>query len=215
MGTQPRRRGSVWRPITAAVVGSATLVVAGNAVWATLTASAVNVTPHGVTSGILALTMTPNGTGFTQPLSNLAPGDTVRRYVDVTNSGTLLAEGLTLAVASSGSGALVADTPETRAVRVSVDTCTGEWTPGTGACSGVVSEALAPTALGSVATPVTLVSGGIAKDQVHRLQLTLHLPDQDETTLNGAPPAQTVQGQSVDVTYTFTQAQRAAATTTS
>jgi hypothetical protein len=47
------------------------------------------------------------------------------------------------------------------------------------------------------------------------LQMSISLPDQNETTVNGALPANTVQGGSVNVTYTFDLAQRTATTTNS
>jgi hypothetical protein len=50
---------------------------------------------------------------------------------------------------------------------------------------------------------------------VRYLQMQIALPDQDETTVNGARPAFTVQGGSVNVTYTFDLAQRVATTVNS
>jgi hypothetical protein len=210
------RERSAWRPLAAAAIGASVLVVAVNGAWAGLVARATNTTPQNVAAGTLHLTMTANGTGFSQSVANLAPGDTVRRYVDVANSGTLAADGLTLGVAATGSSTLLADTAAgTKALRLSISTCSGTWTPATGACSGTATQVLAATPLGSFPAPVTLVSGAVAAGQVHRLQVTLLLPDQTETTTNGVAPATTIQGQSVDVTYTFTEAQRAATTTTS
>lgn len=205
----------VWRPFAAAAVGASILAVSLNGAWAALRATAVNTAPQGVASGTLRLTLTNNGTGFTQGVSNVAPGDVVRRYVDVANSGTLGADGLTLALTTAGSATLVADTPAgTRALRLTVTACTGTWTPATAACSGTATQVLAATPIGSLGTAVPLVTGAVAAGQVHRLQLTLTLPDQTETTTNGTPPATTIQGQSVDVTYTFAEAQRAATGTT-
>jgi hypothetical protein len=45
--------------------------------------------------------------------------------------------------------------------------------------------------------------------------MKIELPDQNETTVNGALPANTVQGGAVDVTYTFDLKQRLATTTNS
>ena len=45
--------------------------------------------------------------------------------------------------------------------------------------------------------------------------MKITLPDQNETTVNGAVPSNTVQGGAVAVTYTFDLAQRLATTTNS
>lgn len=218
-GRHRNARGAraAWRPLAGAAVGAAILAVSLNGAWAELRANAVNTSPQNLASGTLRLTLTNNGTGFSQTVSNIAPGDVVRRHVDVANSGALAADALTLALTTSGSSTLVTDNAAgTRALRLTVTACTGgTWTAATGACSGTATQVLAATPLGSLTTPVTLVSGAVTAGQVHRLQLTLTLPDQTETTTNGTPPATTIQGQSVDVTYTFAEAQRAATGTSS
>jgi hypothetical protein len=50
---------------------------------------------------------------------------------------------------------------------------------------------------------------------VKYLQMKIELPDQNETTINGALPANTVQGGAVDVTYTFDLKQRLSTVTNS
>jgi hypothetical protein len=45
--------------------------------------------------------------------------------------------------------------------------------------------------------------------------MSLQLPDQNETTVNGALPANSVQGGSVAITYTFNLGQRTATTSNS
>jgi hypothetical protein len=44
------------------------------------------------------------------------------------------------------------------------------------------------------------------------LKMSIQLPDQNETTINGVLPANTVQGGGVAITYTFDFAQRLATT---
>jgi hypothetical protein len=209
---RPARR-SAWRPLAGAAAGLAVLALGGQGVYAALSASATNVAPQTAASGTLSLTMAPQGTGFAQAVGPLAPGDVVHRYVDLTNSGNLAAQNLTLAVASTGSAVLRTDT--TRGLRLTVSSCSGAWTPSTGACSGTVTQLVAPTLVGTLATPVTLVPGAVPTAAVQRLQVSLRLPDTDETTTNGVPPSGTVQGQSASLTYTFTVQQRTATTTTS
>jgi hypothetical protein len=47
---------------------------------------------------------------------------------------------------------------------------------------------------------------------VKYLQISMQLPDQSETTVNGVPPTPTIQGGAVYITYTFNYAQRIAQT---
>lgn len=209
------RRRSAWRPVALAAVGGSVLVAMGAGVWATLGATAANVTPEQVTNGTLKLAMAPNGAGFTQNITNLAPGDVVNRYVDLTNGGTLDAQALTLRVDAAGAGALVADGGTTKALRVSVASCTGAWNPATAACDGTASSLLAPTQLGGLASAASLVPEVMASGSMRHLRVSVQLPEQTEVTVNGALPANTVQGQSVNLTYTFGQTQRSAATTNS
>jgi hypothetical protein len=193
----------------------AVLVVAASGVLAALQAVARNTAPQQVQAATLSLTLGDNGAGFSTAITAVAPGDTVQRYVDLTNGGNLAAQALTMSVGTNGvSNPLVVDGTTTRALRVAVNSCSGTWTPSTGACSGTVTSLVAATPLGSLGSPVTLVPGAIAVGQVVRLQIVLTLPDQDEVTTNGVPPATTVQGQTVPLTFTFTERQRAAATTT-
>ena len=80
------RRKRAWRPLAAAAAAGSVLVITGFGVWASLNATATGVTS--VNSGTLKLVMADNGVGFTQNLSNMAPGDSVNRFVSLTNTGT-------------------------------------------------------------------------------------------------------------------------------
>jgi hypothetical protein len=209
----PRQR-SVWRPLAMATVGGAVLVTMGVGVWATLNATASTVDPQAVSNGTLKLTMADRGTGFSQGISNLAPGDVVNRYVDLTNGGTLDGQALTLKVTGTGSTALTTDA--TRGLKVTVTECvSGTWTATSGACSGTKTVLLADRAVSDLGSAATLVSGAISAAQVRGLQVSVKLPDQTETTVNGSLPAGTIQGLSTSLTYTFAETQRTAATSDS
>ena len=213
----PRRRAA-WRPLAAAVVGGAALLTAGFGVWASLTATAANVAPETISTGTLKLTLADNGAGFSQAISNVAPGDVVNRYVALTNGGTLDAQSMSVQVAATGSPVLISDgvAPATsKALRVSMTSCSVAWNPTTGACGGTSTVVLAPTVLSSLATPVSIVPGSMSAGSVQNLQVSVQLPDQNETTVNGALPGGTIQGQSANLTYTFAQVQRTATTTNS
>lgn len=203
------------RRAVVAAIGLSILAISATGVLAALGATAFNSTPQRAEAGTLSLTMANNGAGFSSAVSGLAPGDVVQRYVDLTNGGTLAAQGLTLAVTSSATNPLTVDGTTTRALRVAVNGCTGgTWNPATGACSGTVTPLMAAAPVGSLTTPASLVPGAIAVGAVIRLQVVLTLPDQDEVTTNGVAPATTIQGQSAGLTFTFTERQRAASQTT-
>ncbi|MEU4745105.1 TasA family protein [Actinosynnema sp. NPDC023658] len=212
---QHNRRRPAWRPVALAAVGGSVLVAMGVGVWATLTATAANVTPEQISSGTLKLALGNNGAGFSQSITNLAPGDTANRYVTLTNGGSLDAQALTMQVAATGSTTLVTDGATTRALRVTVSQCSGAWTPATGACNGDKAVLLNATPLSGLASAASLLPGAITASGVENLQISVQLPDQNETTVNGALPANTVQGQSVNLTYTFSETQRSAVTTNS
>lgn len=208
------RKRSAWRPLAMATVGGAVFVVMGVGVWATLNATASTVDPQSVMNGTLKLTMAAKGAGFTQAISNLAPGDVVNRYVDLTNDGTLDGKTLTLKVTGTGSTALTTD--PTRGLKLTVTECvSGTWTAATGACSGSKAVLMSDKAVSDLGTAAILVAGSIGASEVRGLQVSVKLPDQDETAANGSLPASTIQGQSTTLTYSFAETQRTPTTTNS
>jgi hypothetical protein len=207
-------RKSVWRPAALATIGIAVLVAVGLGVWATLSAIATGT--ETVSTGTLSLTMAPNGVGFSQNVTNMAPGDQVNRYVELTNGGTLDARDLTMLVGATGDARLITDNGTTLALRVTVTGCSGSWAPTTGVCTGTQTVLLAATPLSGLSpTPVSVLAGAIASNVVQHLQVKVTLPDQTEVTVNGTPPAATIQALSATLTYTFGETQRTAATTNS
>ena len=213
----PRR--SAWRPLAVAVTGGALLLTAGFGVWASLSATAFNSSPETVSSGTLSLTLADNGAGFSSNITNMAPGDVVNRYVDLTNGGNLAAQTLTLAVSATGDSQLITDgsSPATKALKVQVSSCSTTWTASTGVCasSGTVTSLLASTTLSGLSSAQSLIAGSIAVGEVEHLRIAVTLPDQTETTTNGTPITGTIQGRSATLTYTFNEAQRTATTTNS
>jgi hypothetical protein len=190
------------------------LAVAGQGVFAGLTASAVNTTPMSVGSGGLSLTMTANGAGFAQAVTGLAPGDLVNRHVSLTNGGTVGGSALSFGVAASASNLL---TDATTGLQIKVSSCPVAWAATAGTCQGstsggttVLSTRPVSTLLGGTTTLTGLTGTG-----TNHLQVSLSLPDQDEVTTNGTAPAGSIQDRTVGLTYTFTAAQRAATVTNS
>ncbi len=197
----------------AVAVGTVAGLTVASVVLAGLTATTTSPVPQPVDGGELVLTLDDVGTGFSTAVTDLAPGDVVLRHVRLDSTGSLDGADLTLTVTSSGDAALVTDGASTRALTLAVNGCDVAWDAGTGTCAGTASTLLAATTVGLLTTPVALVDELLAGASLH-LQLVLALPDQDETTVDGAPPAETVQGATVALTYGFTMVQRDPLTTT-
>jgi hypothetical protein len=207
-------RRSPWRPLAVAAVGAGVLAIAGQGVWAGLYASATSA--QSVSSGNLTLTMAATGVGLSQPVSALAPGDTVNRHVVLTNGGTVAGGDVVFSVGGAAGSPLVTDAGTTKGLRIAVNACSVAWNPTAGTCAGTPSVAMSTRALSTLlTTPVTLANVTGTAGAANHLQVSLTLPEQDEVTTNGSAPASSVQASTVALTYTFTAAQRAPRTTNS
>lgn len=218
------------RTVAAAAFGIGVLALTGAGVYAGLNANATG--SQAVSSGTLKLTVANNGAGFSQAVANLAPGDVVNRFVDVTSGGTLDAQSLTLGAADSSPTKLTTD--GTNGLHVTVSACTDSvtttgatWTTG-GVCQGslvgglpgqtspgtttVVANNASLTSL--ISSPATLFAS-VPAGAVEHLKMAVTLPDQNETTTNGTLPANSIQGLTANLTWTFNEAQRTATTTSS
>lgn len=220
-----RRKKGAWRPMAAAAAAGSVLLVTGFGVYATLNATATGATK--VDAGTLSLTLADAGAGFTQEINKIAPTDSVNRFVTLTNNGTLEGKALNVRVVATpganGNSALISDgtgASTTKALRIAVSSCAQAWTlaSGTSTCgaAGGASVVLSDTVLSALSTAQPLNVGAIAADTGKVfLRITASLPDQNETTVNGVAPTNTVQGASASLAYTFTETQRDAKVTTS
>lgn len=198
----------------AAIVLSA-VAIAGQNVLASLNATVFN-SPQNVNSGTMTLNLADSGAGFSSSITNLAPGDVVNRYVTLTNSGSLNGKNLSLAVAAAGSPNLIADgvgSSTTKALRLTVTSCSQAWSAGI--CGGTQVTEIPATTLNTLSSATNFSDPILNSGSLKYLQMKLQLPDQDETTSNGNPPSNTIQGGSINLTYTFDLAQQVAATTNS
>ena len=190
------RRKRSWRPLAGAVIVISVAAIAGQSVIASLNATAFNTTAQNINAGTLKLDLSKNGNGFDSAITNLVPGDVVNRYVTLTNSGTLNGIGLSLKTAQTGSASLISDGTSgvtTKALRLTVTSCSVAWDPLSGACNGgTTTQELAPTVLGSLTSPITLANSNLNSSGVRYLQMKIELPDQNETTVNGVIPTNTV-----------------------
>jgi hypothetical protein len=215
--TQVKLNKNPWRAFAGAVIMVSVAAIAGQSVIASLNATAFNTTAQAVNSGTMKIELANNGNGFSQSIANLVPGDVVNRYVTLTNSGSIDGIGLTLKTAQTGTPSLISDgvSPSTtKALTLTVTSCPVAWDVATGACASPTVE-LAATPIGSLTSATGLTSSTLASSAPRYLQMKITLPDQNETTVNGAVPSNTVQGGAVAVTYTFDLAQRLATTTNS
>jgi hypothetical protein len=209
------------RSTLAAVVAVGGLLLTAGGVYAGLNAVATNTTPQAVTSGTLKLTMANNGVGFSQSVTNVAPGDVVNRFVDLSNGGTLDAQNLTLSVADGTPTKLTTDA--TNGLHVSVLACTtAAWVVNSLTNTATCGDVGGPTtvvnnaALATVSgTPATLVAGAVPQGSSYHYEISLTLPNQSETTTNGTLPSNSIQGLAASLTWTFNELQRTATTTNS
>jgi predicted ribosomally synthesized peptide with SipW-like signal peptide len=202
-GRQTAARPTVHKLLaTVAVLGAATSI-AGLGTYATWTSTTSE--NHTISSGTVTIALGATGAASNRlnvGASALAPGDTVQRSVDLTNSGSIDLSGVTLTTTASPSSLL--DTDATNGLQMVVDKCSVAWTeagpPYTYTCSGTGSSVLASRAvIGSNLSLSNLVA--TTPGQTDHLRVTLTLP-------SGAPT--TLQNQSSTITYAFTGTQRTA-----
>ncbi len=208
-----RRSG---RPVRATVVGLVLLIVAllvAPGVYAALSARSTGT--ESVSSGTLDLALSADvGAGFSAFTPKMAPGDTDNVFVNLTNTGTLAsAKGMRLWVAAVPASALSNGSAAGEGLTVQLTECSVAWTLASGACSGTTKSLLATRLVDTMDTAATsraltnvpaLAAGG----SVAHVRVSLGLVG-TEKSVNGVPPAMTIQGLSAALTYTFIEQQRA------
>src|SRR3954463_747870 len=181
--------------------------VAGLGTFATFTSSTT--ATHTVSSGSVTVALGAPGAAnrLTVNATGIAPGDTMQRAFQLSNSGTIdLAGAPTLTTTASPSSLL--DTDGTNGLQMVLDKCSVAWTEAgsspayTYTCGGTTTSVLASRAVigssVSLSNISDLVTGGSGPDY---LRLTLTLP-------SGA--GNTFQNLSSTLTYTFNGTQRSA-----
>ena len=200
-----RKRRSHGRKLllTAAILGAAASI-AGLGTFATFTSTTSQ--SHTISSGTVTIALGATGASTNRlniGASGLAPGDTIQRSVDLTNSGSIDLASVTLTTTASPSSLL--DTDSTNGLQMVIDRCSQAWTeagpPYTYSCGGstttlVSSRAVIGSNMSLGGSLSALSSGG-----TDHLRVTLTLP-------SGA--GNTLQNQSSTISYAFTGTQRAA-----
>jgi predicted ribosomally synthesized peptide with SipW-like signal peptide len=189
--------------ISLAVI-SAAASVAGLGTFATFTSSTS--ASQSVSSGTVTIALGATGAStnrLTVGASNIAPGDTIQRSVDLIDSGSIDLASITLTTNATSSSLL--DTDATNGLQMVIDRCSNAWTEGgtapayTYTCSGATSTVLASRAI--IGTNLALSNlSALTNGVTDHLRVTLTFP-------SAAP--NTFQNQSSTVQYTFTGTQRA------
>lgn len=187
---------------TVAVLGAAASI-AGLGTYATWTSTTSE--NHTISSGTVTIALGATGAATNRlnvGASALAPGDTVQRSVDLTNSGSIDLAGVTLTTTASPSSLL--DTDATNGLQMVVDKCSAAWTeagpPFTYTCSGSTSSVLASRAV--IGSNLSLSNLGVtAPGATDHLRVTLTLPSGADNSF---------QNKSSTITYAFTGTQRTA-----
>lgn len=173
--------------------------------YATFT-STTNDTQGSISSGVVTLSIPSPGTAnrLTLGASDIVPGDTLQRVVDLSNSGNTDLASITLTTTASPSSLL--DTDTTNGLQMTIDKCSVPWTESgsspafTYSCSGTTSAVLASQpVIGSTMTLSNLAT--ITAGSTDHLRVTLTFP-------SGA--TNSLQGQTSAITYSFDGTQRVA-----
>jgi predicted ribosomally synthesized peptide with SipW-like signal peptide len=189
--------------VSLAIVAAAASI-AGLGTFATFTSSTS--ASQSVSSGTVTIALGATGAStnrLTVGASNIAPGDTIQRSVDLLNSGSIDLSGITLTTNATTSSLL--DTDATNGLQMVIDRCSNAWTEGgtapayTYTCSGATSSVLASRAV--VGSNLTLSNlAALTNGVTDHLRVTLTFP-------SAAPNS--FQNQSSTIQYTFTGTQRA------
>jgi spore coat-associated protein N len=183
----------------------ATASIGALGTWATFTTSASQ--SDTVASGTMTIALGATGASTNRlniAASDIAPGDTIQRSVDLSNTGSTVGlSAITLTTSASSSSLL--DTDATNGLQLAIDKCSVAWTEAgtppayTYSCSGTTSAVLASRAvIGSNLALSNLSS--LTAGSLDHLRVTLSLPSAADNTF---------QTQSSTVSFQFTGTQRA------
>ena len=185
-----------------AVLGVAASI-AGLGTFASFTSSTS--ASQAISSGTVSIALGVSGPAnrLAVAASNLVPGDTVQRAVDLTSNSSDPLGSVSLQTSAAPSNVLTTDA---NGLTIKVDKCTVAWTESgtapayTYTCSGTTTSVLAATPAGNTSSlpGLAALTSGSSTDH---LLVTLSLPSAAGNTL---------QGLSTTITYAFSGTQRAA-----
>jgi hypothetical protein len=190
--------------LSVALLGSAA-GIAGLGTFATFTSS----TPaeaQTLAAGTVSIQLGADGTGANRlsvGATDIVPGDTIQRAVDLSSTGANAALGA-IALTTSASPSSKLDTDSTNGLQMAIDSCSTAWTesgtPYTYTCSGTTKSVLASRPV--VGTDLALQNlASLTPGGTDHLRVTLTLPTTADNTFQGLTSA---------IDFVFTGTQRAA-----
>jgi spore coat-associated protein N len=185
-----------------AILGAAA-GVASLATFASFTSSTA-AQSQSLTSGTVSITLGA-ANRLTVGASNLVPGDTIQRAVDITNNGSAGTSSVgSVALTTTAPASSLLDSDTTNGLQMAIDKCSVAWTesgpPYTYTCGGTTTSVLASRAVIGASIALSNMSS-LTAGNTDRLRVTLTLP---------AGAGNTLQGQSSTLNYVFTANQRTA-----
>jgi predicted ribosomally synthesized peptide with SipW-like signal peptide len=189
--------------LLSALLAVLALLLGGVGTWATFTGS-MSVTQGSLGSGTMSLTVPAAGATnrLTLGASDIAPGDTMQRAVNLTVGGTVDMTAIALTTTAPTSSAL--DTNATHGLQLAIDRCSQAWTESgsspafTYACGGSTSTVLASRAV--IGSSIALSNLALTAGSTNYLRVTLSFPTTADDTYQGLTSA---------ITYQFAGTQRA------
>jgi spore coat-associated protein N len=189
--------------LSVALLGAAASI-AGLGTYATFTSS----TPaqnESVSSGTLQIDVGSTGSVANRldiGASNIAPGDTIQRTVDLSNAASTVDLSSVTLTTSAPTQSSILDTDATNGLQMTIDKCSVGWTesgpPYTYTCGGSTSTVLASRpVIGSTLALSNLSS--LTAGSTDHLRITLSLPTSADNSF---------QGKSSTIAYVFTGTQR-------
>lgn len=183
-----------------AILGAAA-GVASLATFASFTSSTA-AQSQSLTSGTVSITLGA-ANRLTVGASNLVPGDTIQRAVDITNNGSAGTSSVgSVALTTTAPASSLLDSDTTNGLQMAIDKCSVAWTesgpPYTYTCGGSTSTVLASSPV--IGSNVALANLTLTAGSTDHLRVTVTFPGTAGNTL---------QNLSSTIAYTFTGVQRA------
>jgi predicted ribosomally synthesized peptide with SipW-like signal peptide len=190
-----------------AILGAAA-GIAGFGTFATFTSSTS--ASQSISSGTVSIALGATGAStnrLTVAASNIVPGDTIQRSVDLINNGTAGSDPLaSIQLTTTASPSSLLDTDATNGLQMVIDKCSVAWTESgtapayTYTCGGTTSTGLASRAI--IGSSLALSNlAALTTGSTDHLRVTLTLP---------STAGNTFQGLSSTISYNFVGNQRAA-----
>ena len=188
--------------VSVAILGAAA-GVASLATFASFTSSTA-AQAQNLSSGTVSVTIGA-ANRLTVAASNLVPGDTIQRAIDINNNGSAGTSSVgSIVLTTTAPTSSLLDSDAVNGLQMVIDKCSVAWTesgpPYTYTCGGVTTSVLTTRAVIGASIALSNMSA-LTAGNTDRLRVTLTLP---------AASANSLQGQTSSLNYVFTANQRAA-----